>query len=462
MTPTRAPSHPKDPSHVRDQPESRWKRRGRRIWALFSSAGIAATFFSWFGVKPGTVALWGAAISVAAVVIVLGGLFMLGCDENRTGFVAVAIGTIVITLFAAAAAGASTYALLEGWRDRRGDPGLDIRASPFNYGEGSSTAVVSGGAVVHVQVSAYGRLSREARIRLTVPAALLLSSPAGHRAGEGSSPVAEAELLRDGWTPVARGAALRFLVTAPQTMSCNLTVIFVLDSGRGTSTRALTLLADRNGDGKPDGEDCTAGAPRGGSYGPERRTFDWNNPADRSGADQPEFNSFVNTPTYGDERNFVRASRGDAFDPGAIFRDPLQGIIDTKSIVVRVFVENAAKDSLNTGPGVGIARGATVRVAWDPAAASGSSILAYLKADNAPEVYDGVNIEDSQRSFSLRYRLGSARLFNPRHQEGFPLSDDIVGRGTPIGVDIPDGVLPAGYQYSAYVTLVFDVIPLQR
>lgn len=445
-------------------PESRWKRRGRRLWALCTAAGIAATFFSWFGIKPGTVALWGAALSAAALVVVVGAIFILATDEDRglpalIGIAPVVIAQMVITLVGAAVAGVVSYNRLDTWRHDRVDPGLEVRGSTLGYGEGSSTAVVSPGAVLHVQVRAYGRLARDSRIRVTVPAGVTLSSPSAHRPGEPAAPVREADLVSDGWSGVSSGATLRFLDTMPQPMSCNLAIVIRLDSGDGQSARALTLLADRNGDGQPDGEDCTTGVPRGGGYGPERRTFDWNNPADRKGAAVPELNSFINTPSYGDERNFVTASRGTTFDPDASFRDPLQGVIDTKSIVVRIFVENAAYDSLGEGAGTGIARGATVRVAWDPGVASGFSILAYLKADNAPEIYDGVNVEDAQRSFSLRYRVGSARLYNQRHQDGFALSDDIVGRGTAIGVDGPDGNLPPGYQYSAYITLVFDVVP---
>ncbi len=99
----------------------RWRRLGHRAMAIGAAGGAAASFFSWFGISPGAVAHWGAAISAAVVVAVLGGIWLLGLEEDRgvasmTGLVpTLAIGA-ALTCALAGLAGWLTFVQLRDWR----------------------------------------------------------------------------------------------------------------------------------------------------------------------------------------------------------------------------------------------------------------------------------------------------------------------------------------------------------
>src|SRR5476651_585071 len=55
---------------------------------------------------------------------------------------------------------------------------------------------------------------------------------------------------------------------------------------------------------------------------PDRPVFDWNNPAQQVGSTTgPVFNSFINTPFYGDERTFFDAGRTDQITTSSGFKD---------------------------------------------------------------------------------------------------------------------------------------------
>ena len=204
---------------------------------------------------------------------------------------------------------------------------------------------------------------------------------------------------------------------------------------------ALAILLDRNGDGEADGAECSVPRPRGGGYGPARRVFDWNTAADRVGSTTgPTFNSFVHVPWYGDERNFALAARGEQFDFGLDFRDPLLGVADARTAVIRLLVENGANDALGEGDQRGVARNTRVRVAIATGPANGIDVMGYVSADNAEpqEVWDSVALHDEQTAFSLLPRPGSARLFSARHRHGLALPDALFDTGTLIG-GRPDG-----------------------
>src|SRR3989344_3022403 len=85
---------------------------------------------------------------------------------------------------------------------------------------------------------------------------------------------------------------------------------------------------------------ATAGAPGTvvfAGWSPNRPVFDYNNTADRVGSlTGPVFNSFINTPFYGDERAFFDASRTDQASQPNAFKDvlayPTQG---SKEVILR-------------------------------------------------------------------------------------------------------------------------------
>lgn len=191
------------------------------------------------------------------------------------------------------------------------------------------------------------------------------------------------------------------------------------------------------------------------AWGPSRPVFDYNDPAQRVGSlTGPVFNSFINTPSYGDERNFTTASPAGT----AQWRD---GNVATpgQEMEVRVYIHNNANPSLNDAEHnyVGIARNTRVRVDVPTGMANGFDVTGYVSADNsAPQqVYDSTPLTNNQRAFSLSYVPGSARIYNNGPWAGgVPLSDDVVGtNGAPIGYDALNGNFPGCFEYEAVVTI---------
>lgn len=205
-------------------------------------------------------------------------------------------------------------------------------------------------------------------------------------------------------------------------------------------------------------------------FGPGRPTYDYNKFAEgvsctdpsqafgRCGSmDGPVFNSFVNTPTYGDERNFNRIAEVVAG------QSPVQADFgETKTATpgkeywVRTFVHNNANTATN-GPEfnhIGVAHNTRVRVAIAEGVANGVDVMSYISASNAKQqtVWDSSTLANNNQAFSVSYVPGSAVIFNPAHQGGLPLSDEIVSaNGTAIGYDAMNGELPGCFEYSAYV-----------
>src|SRR5688572_26772121 len=58
---------------------------------------------------------------------------------------------------------------------------------------------------------------------------------------------------------------------------------------------------------------------------PDRPVKDYNNPVDRLGFDHPVFNSFINTPFYGDERAFFDSRHASATASGS-YGDVTNGV----------------------------------------------------------------------------------------------------------------------------------------
>lgn len=191
------------------------------------------------------------------------------------------------------------------------------------------------------------------------------------------------------------------------------------------------------------------------AWGPTRPVFDYNDPAQRVGSlTGPVFNSFINTPSYGDERNFTTASPAGT----AQWRD---GNVATpgQEMEVRVYIHNNANPSLNDAEHnyAGIARNTRVRVDVPSGMANGFDVTGYVSADNAApqQVYDSTPLTNNSRAFSLSYVPGSARIYNNGPLAGgAQLSDDVVSaNGAAIGYDALNGNLPGCFDYEAVVTI---------
>lgn len=178
---------------------------------------------------------------------------------------------------------------------------------------------------------------------------------------------------------------------------------------------------------------------------------DLNNPASDHGrcgpTDGPVFNSFVNTPSYGDERAFFDARRSDLTASGS-YDNILQNVLDgSKLVIMRVYVNNDANEYFGHKTA---AQGTRVRVALPAGAGSALRARAYVIADNASPhlVEDTVDLTDG-REFIVEYVPGSAKIYSGDDQA--MVSDDIVTRGaliTNVGVE---GLFAAGFERDAVV-----------
>lgn len=199
---------------------------------------------------------------------------------------------------------------------------------------------------------------------------------------------------------------------------------------------------------------------------PNRTPFDYSKPCnpndndiyDRCGSmTGPVFNSFINTPSYGDERAFVDARRSDQTASGS-YKNVLNNVHEgSKEIVVRMYVHNNANQSTNES-GLGIARNTKVRVAVPSAESSALRARGYITADNAATVEDTVDFTAGGQQFSVEYVPGSATLFdNDNFKSGVKLADSIVTTGAPIGSDALDGNLKGCFEYEAVVQIKLKV-----
>lgn len=198
-------------------------------------------------------------------------------------------------------------------------------------------------------------------------------------------------------------------------------------------------------------------------FGPERPTYDYNKPCDpndgdpydRCGSlDGPVFNSFVNTPTYGDERNFVRTARVvPGQSPAEADYTETQVAQPGQEYWVRTFVHNNANVDTNAS-GLGIARDTRVKLMIPDGTANGFDVMTQISASNAKQspVWDTATLANDGQQFSVSYVPGSATIFNPAHPGGLTLSDQITSaNGTNIGYNAMNGDLPGCFEFSAYV-----------
>ncbi|MDQ3094209.1 MAG: hypothetical protein M3Q70_03485, partial [bacterium] len=167
--------------------------------------------------------------------------------------------------------------------------------------------------------------------------------------------------------------------------------------------------------------------------------------------DGPVFNSFVNTPSYGDERAFVDGRRSDkATQTNA---DQINDVTNgSREVVIRMYVHNNANQ--NTNSTVGVAMDAKVRVALPTATSQVLRARGYISASNAAQVEDTTDMVGT-RAFNVSYVPGSAKAL--RGTASYSLSDSIVTTGAPIGHTTMDGNLPGCFEYATLVELKVKV-----
>lgn len=184
------------------------------------------------------------------------------------------------------------------------------------------------------------------------------------------------------------------------------------------------------------------------AWGPERETFTMENPASYN-----TFNSIVDNPEVGDERNFLVIKDAASTNSGG-WQDEITAE-PGKEYLVRVYVHNDAAENHNLE-----ATNTRVKVNVPTDTGKKVSLGGFVTADNATpkEVWDDAALVGDY-DFNVAYVAGSARLYNNHFGEsGAQLSDDIVtSKGALVGYDKLDGVVPGCMKYAGYVTFKVKV-----
>jgi hypothetical protein len=212
-------------------------------------------------------------------------------------------------------------------------------------------------------------------------------------------------------------------------------------------------------------------APAVAEYYPARPVWDYNktqgqdcSDVSNSAADHgrcgptdgPVFDSFINTPSYGDERSFLDARLAEAMAAGS-YKDvvDLSGTKAGQRLVVRLYVNNDANEKY--GPKT-TAHNTKVRLTVPTGSAEGLRVRGYISANNASpgEVEDTVDFV-SDRPFRLRLVSGSAAMYRNDQRKQY-LSNSITTDGALVGVASTDGEFPAGFGKDAVIQAELEVL----
>lgn len=185
------------------------------------------------------------------------------------------------------------------------------------------------------------------------------------------------------------------------------------------------------------------------AWGPSRDTFTTAKPAD-----YVTFNSIVDNPVQGDERNFMQVKASDAAN--STYSDTIALTAGKKYTIFMYYHNNAASNLKLTATG-------SYAKAQIPAVVnkgvSNVKAVGYIGAENAKpnQVWDDVAFNNtSTGDIALRYVSGSARIYNNGKTNGNLLSDTIITSGAALGYDSLDGKLPGSGQYAGYLT--FEIL----
>lgn len=190
-----------------------------------------------------------------------------------------------------------------------------------------------------------------------------------------------------------------------------------------------------------------------------RQVISYNGP-DTPAFQNPVFNSWINTPYYGDERAFADA----ATTTDGQYKDML-AIEPGQEITMRMYVHNGAAPGLNGNnfDGPGVARNTRMQIYLPTATSTQLRSYSYIVADNTNPgwVADSVDYNSSV-PVSMEFVPGSARFANRANPNGVVLPDTIVNHNNQFNVNAPaaklgyqqmDGNYPACFEYDGFVTI---------
>lgn len=184
------------------------------------------------------------------------------------------------------------------------------------------------------------------------------------------------------------------------------------------------------------------------AWGPSRQTFTTEKPAD-----YVTFNSIIDNPTQGDERNFVQVREASASN--TTYADSIS-LTAGKEYVVFMYFHNNASSSLNAN-GIGIAHGAYAKAQIPAVVANNGSSKAvgYIGATNAnpTQVWDDITFSNTTGGdIALRYVPSSTTIHSFGPVDGQTMADSIVTSGAPIGYSALNGDLPGCNDFAGYIT----------
>ena len=181
------------------------------------------------------------------------------------------------------------------------------------------------------------------------------------------------------------------------------------------------------------------------AWGPSRQTFTTAQPADYI-----TFNSIVDNPAHGDERNFVQVREASASNE--TYADEIS-LSAGKEYVIYMYYHNNAASNLNLTATGTYAKAEIPAVV--PNGSTGTKAVGYVGASNAKptQVWDDISFKNSTGGdIALRYVPGSATIHNFGATDGATLSDNIVTSGATLGYNALDGKVPGCNEYAGYVT----------
>lgn len=171
------------------------------------------------------------------------------------------------------------------------------------------------------------------------------------------------------------------------------------------------------------------------------------------GFDHVAFNSFINVPDVGDERNFLHARQNIATGN---FLDPVENLKSGDEILVRVYVDNNA-DPNHNADGSGVAKNARVRVELPSSLAQSQLVKGFVSADNAqPQIIQDDLTLTSMAPMNLEYETGSARL--KTNFQDRAIGDEVISTGVLVGDDNLSGNQKGGLSNTSLVTFKLKVI----
>ncbi len=192
------------------------------------------------------------------------------------------------------------------------------------------------------------------------------------------------------------------------------------------------------------------------TWGPERKTFTWEEPADFV-----TFNSITDNPGLGDERNFVRIRKADTNDK---YSDDVN-LEPGQEYEVYIYFHNNIKDKYNQDEfqKKGIAEDVRVRVEAPGRMIDGGTdiIKGIVSAQNAEpqEVWD-VAYMHSNEEVTLQYVTNSTVIHSGGTADGMNISGEaLLGeQGVMVGYFADHlGLLPGCNEYAGYITYRFKV-----